>query len=59
MGLAIRGIDLIFFQYQQPQNRARRSKIDPKIDTFCQIDIRDLAFLVDEKIFFWTFSKFF
>ena len=33
--------------------------MDPKIDTFCQIDICDLAILGVEKVVFWTFSKFF
>ena len=59
MSLAIRGNDFILFQYQQTKIRARRSKIDSKIDTFCQIDIRDLAILGVEKVVFLTFSKFF
>ena len=50
---------LIFFQYQKGKNRARRPKMDPKIDTFYQVDIRDLAILEVKKIVFWTFSKFF
>ena len=33
--------------------------MDLKIDTFCQIDIRDLAILGVEKVVFWIFSKFF
>ena len=60
MSLAIRGND--FFcqkKYQQAKNRARRSKMDPKIDTFCQVDIRDLAILGVEKVVFSTFSKLF
>ena len=57
--LAIRGNDFnFFFQYQQAKNIARKSKIDSKIDTFSQIDIRDFATLGVEKVFFWTFSKF-
>ena len=32
--------------------------MDPKIDTVCHVDIRDLAILVVEKDVFWTFSKF-
>ena len=53
------GTDLFFFHYQQAKNRTHKSKIDPKIDTFCQVDIRDLAILGVEKDVFWTFSKFF
>ena len=33
--------------------------MDPKIDTFCQIDISDLAILGVKKVDFWTFSKLF
>ena len=33
--------------------------MDPKIDTFGQVDIRDLAILGVEKTVFWTFSKLF
>ena len=33
--------------------------MDPKIDTFGQVDIRDLAILGVEKVVFWTFSKLF
>ena len=43
---------LFFFQYQEAKNRGHRSKIDPKIDTFCQIDIRDFAILGAEKVVF-------
>ena len=46
MSLAIRWNDFyFFFQYQQAKNRAREPKMDPKIDTFDQVDIRDLAIL--------------
>ena len=48
-----------FFQYQQAKNRARRSKMDPKIDTFGQVDIRVLAILGVKKVVLWTFSKLF
>ena len=47
------------FWDQQAKNRARRAKMDPKIDTFGQVDIRDLAILGVEKTVFWTFSKLF
>ena len=33
--------------------------MDPKVDTFGQVDIRDLAILGVEKVVFWTFSKLF
>ena len=33
--------------------------MDPKIDTFGQIDIPDLAIFGVEKVVFWTISKFF
>ena len=33
--------------------------MDPKIDTFGQVDIHDLAILGVEKTVFWTFSKLF
>ena len=33
--------------------------MDPKIDTFGQVDIRDLAILGVKKVDFWTFSKLF
>ena len=59
MCLAIRGNDYFFFQYQQAKNRIRTAKIDQKIDTFCQVDTRDLAILWVKKIVFWTFSKLF
>ena len=60
MALAIRGIDFDFCcQYQQGNLRARRSKMDPKIDTFGHIDTRVLAILVVKKVDFWTFSKLF
>ena len=60
MCLTIRGNDLkIKFQYQPAKNRARREKMDQKIDTFGQFDTRDLAILRVEKIDFCTFSKFF
>ena len=38
---------------------ARRAKMDLKIDTFRQIDIRDLAIFGVKKVVFWTFSKLF
>ena len=41
MSLAIRGNDFIFFHCQQAKNRARGSKMDPKIDTFCQVECFD------------------
>ena len=47
------------FCYQQGKNRGPRSKMDSKIDTFGQIDIRVLANLGVEKVVFWTFSKLF
>ena len=47
------------FWYQQVKNRARSPKMDQKIDTFGQVDIRDLAILGVEKVVFWTFSKLF
>ena len=37
------------FWCQRGKNRARRSKMDPKIDTFGQVDTRDLAILGVEK----------
>ena len=46
------------FLHKRGINRARRAKIDPKIDTFCRIEIRDLAILGVEKVVFWPFSKF-
>ena len=58
--LAISGNDFsFFFQYNQAKNRARRSKIDSKIETFCLIDIRDLDIFEVKKVVFWTFSEFF
>ena len=33
--------------------------MDPKIDTFGEVDIRVWANLVVEKVVFWTFSKLF
>ena len=60
MSLAIRGNDYFCQKkYQQAKNRARRSKMDPKIDTFGQVDIRDLAIFLVEKVVFSTFSKLF
>ena len=47
------------FWCQRGNFRARRSKMDPKIDTFCQVDTRVLAILGVEKVVFWTFSKLF
>ena len=38
---------------------ARRSKIEPKIDTFCRADISDLPILGVVKVVFWNFSKLF
>ena len=43
------GTILNFFQYQQAKNRARRANMDPKIDTFCQVDTRDLSILGSKK----------
>ena len=48
-----------FFQYKTAKYSARRAKIEPKIDTFCSIGIRDLAILQVEKVVFWTLSKVF
>ena len=45
MSLAIRGTVYFFFLYQEAKNRARRSKMNPKMTLLCQIDIRDLAIL--------------
>ena len=50
---------LLLFCYQQGKNRAASSKMDPKIDTFGQVDICVLAKLGVEKVVFWTFSKLF
>ena len=44
-------------KYLKKKVSARRSKIDLKIDTFCQVDTRVLAILGVEKVVFWTFSK--
>ena len=49
---------LQIFRYQQGKNRARRPKMDPKIDTFGQVDIR-VFILGIENIVFWTFSNLF
>ena len=57
--LSYKGERFFFFHHQQAKNRARRSTMDPKIDTFCQIDISDLAILGVKKVVFWTFSKIF
>ena len=57
MCLAIRGNNLIFFQYKTAINRARRAKIDLKIDTFCRIGICVLQVLEVEKVVFFPFSK--
>ena len=60
MSLANEGNDFnFFFQCQRPKNRARRPKMDPKIDTFDQVDMRVLAILGVKKVVFWTFSKLF
>ena len=59
MSLAVRGRFLQNFWYQKCKNRARRAKMDPKIDTFGQVDIHDLAILGVKKVIFWTFSKLF
>ena len=59
MSLAIRGNDFNFFYNQQAKNRDRRSKMDSKIDTFCQIDIRDLAILGGRKSSFLDFFEVF
>ena len=56
MSLAIRGNDLFFFTTNMP--KIELVGLDTKIDTFCQIDIRDLAIVVVEKILFGTFTKF-
>ena len=54
--LAIRGNDFnFFFQYQQAKNRARRSIMDSKIDTFGQINIRDFGHFGVEKVIFCLF----
>ena len=40
ISLAIGENDLIFLNlYQQAKNRPRRSKMGPKIDTFCKVDL--------------------
>ena len=38
MFLAMRGAILIVFRYQQATSSARRSRIYPKIDTYCYAD---------------------
>ena len=59
MSLATKGNALGKIWCKQGKNRACRPKMDPKIDTFGQVDIRDLAILGVEKVVFWTFSKLF
>ena len=54
MCLAIRGF---FFQYKTAINRARRAKLDLKIDTFCRIGICVLEVLEVEKVLIFPFSK--
>ena len=57
--IATMGNDYIFFfQYKQAKNIARKLKIDSKIDTFCQIDIRDFATLGSKKSFSGLFRSF-
>ena len=57
--LAMRGNDFyFFFQYQQGNIRARRSKMDAKIDTFGQFDTRDLAILRAKKSISGLFEVF-
>ena len=53
------GTIIIFFHDQQVKNRARRSKMEPKIDTFCHVDTRVLGIFGIKKDVFWTFSKLF
>ena len=53
------GTIIIFFHDQQAKNRARRSKMEPKIDTFCHVDTRVLGIFGIKKDVFWTFSKLF
>ena len=50
---------VLFFYFLVSAKEARRSKIDPKIDTFGHIDTRVLAILVVKKIDFCTFQSFF
>ena len=60
MSLANRGNDFCKKKkHKKGKNRARRTKMDPKIDTFGQIDIRVLAILGVEKVDFSTFPKLF
>ena len=60
MSLAIMGGRFLKIVWcKQGKIRACRPKIDPKIDTFGQVDIRVLAILGVEKVVFWTFSKLF
>ena len=60
MSLTIRGNNSnFFFSTKTAKYSARRAKIEPKIDTFCSIGIRDLAILQVEKVVFWTLSKVF
>ena len=57
--ITIRGNDIIFFQYQQGNIRARSSKMGPKIDTFCHFNTRVLSILGVKKVVFCTFPKVF
>ena len=60
MSLAVRGNDFnFFFYYQKVENRARRSIMESKIHSFCQIDMCELAILGIEKVVFSAFSKIF
>ena len=59
MFLAMRGNDLKKHQYQQAKNRARRAKMDQKIDTFGHIHTRVLAILWIEQVVIRAFSKLF
>ena len=58
MSLAIRGERFLQnFLDQQAKNRARRAKMDPKINTFGQVDIRVLALFGGRKSRFLDFLK--
>ena len=59
MSLAIRGNTLKKKWCQGGIIRARRAKIDQKIDTFGQVDTRVLVILGVRKVVFSTFSKMF
>ena len=58
MSLNIRGERFWFlFQYQRAKNRARGPKIDPQIDTFSIVDVRDLTIFVVKNVVFLTFLR--